>query len=121
MEYKIAKDEYMYDKYLEELNNVIDIINNDIIIKVLEETYNELIPFYENYEIIDQSKYDKDPVNYEKFISNIEQVKNNIELYTYENETDVVDWLSGLGVKYNNFERKEMSLEDAFIGLTGKY
>ena len=31
------------------------------------------------------------------FISNIEQVKNSIELYTYESETDVVDWLGGLG------------------------
>ncbi len=57
----------------------------------------------------------------EKFIANIEKVKNNVELYTYESEEFVVNFLKDSGVGFKNFKQVEMNLEDAFIGLTGKY
>lgn len=57
----------------------------------------------------------------EKFVSNIEKVKNNVELYTYESEEFVKSYLSKNGIEIRNFKQVAMDLEDAFIGLTGKY
>jgi len=55
------------------------------------------------------------------FIANLERVKEKVELYTYESEDFVRNYLQHTGVKVNNFRKQEMGLEDAFIGLTGKY
>ncbi len=57
----------------------------------------------------------------EEFVSNFEKVKNSIELYTYESEDYVKDFLTKENISHKNFTRVDMSLEDAFIGLTGKY
>jgi ABC-2 type transport system ATP-binding protein len=57
----------------------------------------------------------------EKFIVNLEKVKNQIELYTYDSEEVVLNYLASNGIGYTNFRKVEMTLEDAFIGLTGKY
>lgn len=57
----------------------------------------------------------------EDFMNNIEIVKNKVELYTYESENYVKDYLSKKNIAYKNFSKCEMGLEDAFIGLTGKY
>ncbi len=55
------------------------------------------------------------------FIVNLEKVKNQVELYTYESEGLVKSYLDSNGIGYSNFRKVEMTLEDAFIGLTGKY
>ena len=55
------------------------------------------------------------------FIVNIEIVNNKVELYTYESESFVKDFLSKRNINYKNFVENKMGLEDAFIGLTGKY
>lgn len=57
----------------------------------------------------------------EKFVANFEKVKNSVELYTYESEDFVKDFLVRENIIHKNFTRVQMSLEDAFIGLTGKY
>jgi ABC-2 type transport system ATP-binding protein len=57
----------------------------------------------------------------EKFIVNIEQVKNKVELYTYESEDFIRKYLKNKEIPVKEFKKVEMSLEDAFIGLTGKY
>jgi ABC-2 type transport system ATP-binding protein len=57
----------------------------------------------------------------EPFIVNVEKVKNRIELYTYESEKVVQAWLADNGIAHGNFKKVDMTLEDAFIGLTGKY
>lgn len=57
----------------------------------------------------------------EDFIVNIEIVKNKIELYTYESESFIKDFLNKKNISYKNFVETKMGLEDAFIGLTGKY
>lgn len=54
-------------------------------------------------------------------VVNYERVRNQVELYTYSQEAEVKSYLDGLGIHYKNFNKVEMSLEDAFIGLTGKY
>lgn len=54
-------------------------------------------------------------------VVNAERVKNTVELYTYAPESEVKSYLDGHGIPYTNFRPVTMSLEDAFIGLTGKY
>jgi len=57
----------------------------------------------------------------EKFVANIEMVKNKVELYSYESKEFVQSFLDNHGVAYKGLEQVKMGLEDAFIGLTGKY
>lgn len=64
---------------------------------------------------------DKPDLKKEKFVVNLEKVKNKIELYTYESERFVLNFLADNGIRYKNFQQTKMGLEDAFIGLTGKY
>lgn len=49
------------------------------------------------------------------------KIKNELEFYTFRPLDEVKSHLSDLGIGYSGLERREMSLEDAFIGLTGKY
>ncbi|MGV8095899.1 MAG: ABC transporter ATP-binding protein [Mangrovibacterium sp.] len=64
---------------------------------------------------------DKVDLKKEKFVVNLEQVKNKVELYTYETEDFVRSFLDREGIVYEEFKQVPMQLEDAFIGLTGKY
>jgi ABC-2 type transport system ATP-binding protein len=57
----------------------------------------------------------------EDFIANLEKVKSKVELYTYESEEFVINFLRQKGISVKDFRKVDMSLEDAFIGLTGKY
>jgi ABC-2 type transport system ATP-binding protein len=52
---------------------------------------------------------------------NIEKVKDKVEFYTYKSEDEVKAYLASQNIQFSLFEEKKMTLEDAFIGLTGKY
>jgi ABC-2 type transport system ATP-binding protein len=52
---------------------------------------------------------------------NIEKVKDKVEFYTYNEESEVRSFLNSSNIEYTFFEEKKMTLEDAFIGLTSKY
>jgi len=66
---------------------------------------------------------ENDQVNLKKepFVRNLEMVKNKVELYTYESNEFVQKFLENNGVVHKGFKQVKMELEDAFIGLTGKY
>lgn len=64
---------------------------------------------------------DKTDLKKESFIVNIEKVKNKVELYTYSTESAVKKYLNDKNILVGNFAQVKMPLEDAFIGLTGKY
>jgi len=55
------------------------------------------------------------------FIANIEKVKDKVELYTYSSENEIRKFVDGSIGSVRNFKQVKMALEDAFIGLTGKY
>lgn len=57
----------------------------------------------------------------EAFVVNFEKVNNKVELYTYESESFVKSFMQKNNIAHSNFREVKMSLEDAFIGLTGKY
>lgn len=42
-------------------------------------------------------------------------------MYSFLPEERVLAMLDKAGIAYNGFEKTRMNLEDAFIGLTGKY
>lgn len=52
---------------------------------------------------------------------NVERIKNHYEFYTYAQEDQVRKALDDNGIEYADFSRLDLTLEDAFIGLTGKY
>lgn len=54
-------------------------------------------------------------------IKNVEIIKNKASFYSFAEMKDLENHLSKLGIKHNGLNQIEMSLEDAFIGLTGKY
>lgn len=54
-------------------------------------------------------------------IVNSEHINNHYEVYTYGDEADVKKMLDTMGLPYTNFKRMNLTLEDSFIGLTGKY
>lgn len=57
----------------------------------------------------------------DEVIKNLDIVKNKAALYSFATLDEIKSHLSKLGVKYSNLRQENMSLEDAFIGLTGKY
>ncbi len=59
---------------------------------------------------------EKDPV-----IKSFEMVKNKVSVYSFSNEEEVKNNLTAKNIAFTNFHQEPMSLEDAFIGLTGKY
>ncbi len=70
LDYKIAKDDYLYTNYLVYLKEVLENLNDNYIEKVFSDIKKELTPFYENTQIIEQSKYDDDITDYNLFIQN---------------------------------------------------
>lgn len=52
---------------------------------------------------------------------NTERVKDHIRTYSYHNEGDIINYLNDKNQAHTNFREVKMSLEDIFIGLTGKY
>eukprot|EP00767_Chilomastix_cuspidata_P000410 gnl/Chilomastix_cuspidata/11005.p1 GENE.gnl/Chilomastix_cuspidata/11005~~gnl/Chilomastix_cuspidata/11005.p1 ORF type:complete len:241 (+),score=9.98 gnl/Chilomastix_cuspidata/11005:110-724(+) len=57
----------------------------------------------------------------DEIISGIETKGSDLLIYSFENKEKISDRLLKLGLKNMNPLPDEMTLEDAFIGLTGKY
>lgn len=65
------------------------------------------------------------PENYlleaDKDFYNPSQIHNHWELFSFLPGSEVENRLKGKQVPYSNFQSETLNLEDAFIGLTGKY
>lgn len=57
----------------------------------------------------------------ETSIINPGKIGELMEVYSFATESEVIAALDRISVPHDNFSRCEMSLEDVFIGLTGKY
>jgi hypothetical protein len=71
LDYAIARDDYLYGQYLLELSAVMNALNTDVINAVFDSVYDQIRPFYNNDDIIAQSKYDADETNLGLFEENI--------------------------------------------------
>ena len=78
LDYKIAKDDYLYSEYLVYLKEVLENLDNNCIETAFLNLKREIKPFYENTEIIEQSKYDRNPTNYDLYIQNYSDKLNFI-------------------------------------------
>jgi ABC-2 type transport system ATP-binding protein len=66
----------------------------------------------------------QDPfLNLEKdeIIKNYERIKNSVTLYTFLGVTEIKNYLEKQNIDYQDLTEIPMNLEDAFIGITGKY
>ncbi|MGL4992731.1 MAG: ABC transporter ATP-binding protein [Bacteroidales bacterium] len=57
----------------------------------------------------------------DNLILNSEQIRNHVKTYTFQDEAYVREMLNKNGIGSDSLRRMELSLEDIFIGLTGKY
>ena len=71
LDYKIAKDRFLYQQYLTILRSVIEKIDLTAIDKVFDYTYEHIDPFYANDSIVAQSRYDVDETSHELFVTNL--------------------------------------------------
>ncbi len=62
------------------------------------------------------AKFPKDDV-----ITNFELIKNHATVYTFKDEKKLESHLQQSGIQYSGLREVPMTLEEAFIGLTGKY
>ena len=70
LDYKIAKDDFLYVEYLKVLKDVILRIDYQVIDRIFDYDEIKLMPFYSNDSIIFQSGYDETPTNFQKFTAN---------------------------------------------------
>jgi ABC-2 type transport system ATP-binding protein len=61
-------------------------------------------------------KLEKDDV-----IRNFEILGNKITVFTFTNQNETENYLNSKNIKYKNLKEVPMTLEDAFVGITGKY
>jgi spore coat protein H len=79
LDYKIAKDNFLYQEYLKTLSSVIEKIDPAAIDRVFDYTNEHIGPFYDNDSIIEQSKYDVDETNFSLFVSNLAEKRQMLK------------------------------------------
>jgi len=79
LDYKIAKDSFLYQQYLKMLRTVIEKIDFATIDKIFDSTFDQISPFYSNPSIVEQSKYDADATNYDLFVTNLEEKRQMLK------------------------------------------
>jgi len=79
LDYKIAKDDFLYQEYLKILRSVIGKINLSVIDETFDNTFKHIGPFYKIDSIVAQSKYDVDETNYDFFVANLEEKRKMLK------------------------------------------
>jgi hypothetical protein len=79
LDYKIARDSFLYQQYLKSLRTVMGKIDLTTIDKVFDYTYEHIGPFYANDSIIAQSRYDHDKTNYNLFKNNLDEKRQMLK------------------------------------------
>jgi len=79
LDYKIAKDGFLYQEYLKTLGSVIEKIGPGVIDRIFDYTNDHIGAFYDNDSIIQQSKYDVDETNYDLFVSNLAEKRQMLK------------------------------------------
>jgi hypothetical protein len=79
LDYKIARDSYLYSEYLKTLRAVIERIDPAAIDSIFAYTNDHIGPFYSNDSIIAQSKYDVDETNYSLFVTNLAEKRQMLK------------------------------------------
>ncbi len=57
----------------------------------------------------------------DEIVENFEQIKNMVTIYSFKSKETVEKYLKDKNINFENLEEVPMDLEDAFVGITGKY
>jgi hypothetical protein len=87
LDYRIATDDFLYGKYLETLETVIEKIDASVIDHVFDYTRDHIGPFYDVDSIIGQSVHDETETSYALFVDNLEEKRQMIK--------DRREWIAG--------------------------
>lgn len=79
LDYKIAKDDFLYQQYLITLRGVFEKINLSAIDNVFDYTNEHIGAFYSNDSIIAQSRYDVDKTDYDLFVTNLAEKRQMLK------------------------------------------
>lgn len=85
---------------------------------VLKMPIDEFKSQFKMYQFISDEnvKIEKDEI-----VNNFEIIKNKVTIYSFKDSDTVLAYLKKSGIPFSDFKNIEMDLEDAFIGITGKY
>jgi spore coat protein H len=70
IDYKVARDDYLYQEYLKILRKVMEKIDPSVIDRVFDNTILQIEPFYSNDSIVAQSRFDENETSQSLFVSN---------------------------------------------------
>ena len=75
LDYAIAMDPYLYDRYEQTLAAMLDQMDTEDIDAIFEQVRQELLPFYYIDEVVAQSRYDQDECNFRIWEDNMQEKK----------------------------------------------
>jgi hypothetical protein len=79
LDYKIAKDDFLYQQYLKTLRVVMGKTDLTAIDNIFDYTFEHISPFYANDSIVAQSRYDVDETSYELFVNNLAEKRQMLK------------------------------------------
>jgi spore coat protein H len=79
LDYIIARDPYLYERYEEALSNLFSVLKPTIFDVVFSQLESELTPFYLNEEVVAQSKFDRDASSYTLWKDNMQDKQKLLE------------------------------------------
>jgi len=85
---------------------------------VLQMPINDFKNQFKMYQFISD---DYNKIKKNEIVNNFEIIKNKVTLYSFKESEIVQNYLKQNGIAHSDFRNISMDLEDAFIGLTGKY
>lgn len=122
-EYAAAEDKTIFitSHIIQDLEDFVkDIVVLDYRSVLLSSTVQD---FRENFKQFKFELKTQTAVHFEKddVITNFEQIKNRVVIYSFKTKDEIEIHLKKKQIPFEDLQEEPMSLEDAFIGLTGKY
>lgn len=122
-EYAKGKDKTIFitSHIIQDLEDLVeDIVVLDYRGVLLSTTVQEFKSTFKQF-VFDLPKGHNLKLSKDDIITNFELFKTRGVVYSFKTQKEVEEHLKKLGVLYKNIKQVQMNLEDAFIGLTGKY
>jgi ABC-2 type transport system ATP-binding protein len=122
-EYAKAEDKTIFitSHIIQDLENFVeDIVILDYKNVLLQSSVKDFSENFRRYDFY-SDKSAEDKLKKDDIVTNFEIIKDRVTVYSFKDMEAVKEHLRELGISTDKMEEIPMSLEDAFIGLTGKY
>ena len=122
-EYAKAEDKTVFitSHIIQDLENFVeDVVILDYKSVLLQTSVKDFSKNFHQYRF-HSNKSAEELLKKDDVITNFEIIKDKITVYSFKPKEAVKEHLQKMGIKTDTIEEIPMSLEDAFIGLTGKY